>query len=676
MEIVKFTEQERNERIAEAIYNLYENAGLEEAINYQLKLDEKALFGSMASQKKKLVDQILYVIQKVQKVGSLASEEAEAAKKEFIENAYELYQVLSNDQDVAKAFDLIDKNTGLFGRNKGNLSVTSKDFKIHEAQDIDWNAAIDAGMAARSEKEAARAQAKADKEQAKADKAAARQAARDEKAAERAAAKDPATKSANFIKSREDAIEAEKFVQDQMTRVAGPLQAFANSTKKLNDLGVKTGQPLLQQIAKFAPSIIMLTAGIVSLATGGVGPAFVAAKSAIALISTVNTVKNTKRAVNAFKAGDKKKGFMNLGLAALSGVGAATAGLGAYHGLQALANANNAAGAASLANVASPSTPDPLAAAQGHGMPSSIANNINNGTYSVAADPAAIPPVDSVMPPAVDVPPVDVPPAVDTAATVPADTGITPPPAEAPATLFDQAKAHVGDTITRADGTRHVLTQGDITAAQNQMAYNATHGLTGWNAGQFGEVPAASAIPSGGLDLPVNDIAPITDVAPTFTDIPASGVEVANVGSAAEAIGSVPAASDVAANIPADVPAPAPAVDPSYIAAQQKAAMMGQRMSAGLSAQQANAGTAAQLASQQAGAQAAQNSILAQQAAQQAAKTAGVFRRIPGSNYFFNNTTGAIQPSTAIPGAATLDIDPADSEKWLSMFKAGHPRFN
>lgn len=193
------------DRIGECLNNAYYEGHFTEADSYMMLLTEKALFGSMASQYKKLTKQMNDLDKVLSRMNTKGKITPELQKLvDAYEDAAEEMKAMLNDPNTQNAFTQIDDNTGMFGRDKGRLGgkksgMTSTKFQYTEASDMD-------------------------------------------------------AKNLQFIKS-------------QMSKFGATAQKFAAATKNLSTAGVHTKSDTLKKIAKAAGPILTTTGVVLNVAS-------------------------------------------------------------------------------------------------------------------------------------------------------------------------------------------------------------------------------------------------------------------------------------------------------------------------------------------------------------------------------------------------------------------------
>lgn len=132
--VVKMYEAKYYEALTDTL-QLMEESEQNEVLS---KMDEKALFGSMASQVKKMTKQVTKTQGALTELKTaIASDPTAKTNQNLIALAKNVDGLLLECGEILKAlqeptfvgnYTIIDNNTGLFGKNKGN-GLSSKDFK-------------------------------------------------------------------------------------------------------------------------------------------------------------------------------------------------------------------------------------------------------------------------------------------------------------------------------------------------------------------------------------------------------------------------------------------------------------------------------------------------------------------------------------------------------------------
>lgn len=408
MNIIRFKEDVIYDRIADQVIRLCESGRFDEAESYLFSLNERALFGSMKSQKKKLAKKIIDLKSKIMKVGNLNDENATKVFKDFALAAKELEAVLASPTCDA-VFKAIDDNTGWFGRDKGKFGnksgITSTKFQVSENKEVLLKALREN---------------------------------------EEVATDNPSTPKDDL----DNKSEADLIKMWMQTKLGAAMQKFSTATKNLEQYGVKTGHPLLKSIATYAGPVLMAGSMLAMMIPGGqaIGLGMRAVGGACTAISSgIGATKSLAKG-DYLGAGLKAGGALAGGLVA----GNALGGLGSMA-------ANAATGMTTNATAAGLETTD-------------------------------TPSVEGTVPQDV----------------VPADTIEN--------SIVAQSKAHPGDIVNGK-----VLTQGDITAAINQVKAN---GGVAWTSDQFGVrpmAPAPTAVASATPTQAPFEYTTLPDTAPTAT---------------------------------------------------------------------------------------------------------------------------------------------------------------
>lgn len=400
MEIIKFKEDVIYDNIADQIIKLCESGKFDEVNAYMNKLTEKALFGSMKSQKKKLIKKINDLKIKISKLGNLNNPKAAELFKNFAVNCQKVESVL-NSPVCDAVFNAIDDNTGWFGRDKGKFGsksgITSTKFQISENKEADLNSLNE-------------------------DESLTTDNVEQEKTSN--------VETSHTSDEWDNLSESDLIKAWFSARLIPVLQDFTSSVKSLEEYGVKSGHPILKQIAAYAGPILMAGSMLVSFIPGGQAVAL----GMRAVGGACTAVNSSVGVANNLAKGNYVGAAMNAG-------GAIAGGLVAANGLTGLHNMYNTVNTTPA--VVNPTTAETSVNSTVPTNPTTAAENINS-TKAVST----------------------------TSAPQLKDTIVN--------TVDAQAKAHIGDVVNGK-----VLTANDIKAAQNQLAYNARNGLQGWNKGQF-----------------------------------------------------------------------------------------------------------------------------------------------------------------------------------------------
>lgn len=274
------------ENIAESIWSSCLNEDIGSAEWYISRLDEKALFGSMASSMKKWTKQINQLEIEIAAFDGIRTtpKEVQAAIDQWKKSAEALTAKIS-DPDFQRAMKAVDDNTGWFGRDKGHFGKNS-------------------GLTS----------TKINKDNNLIDESVKRDLIRIKEAEE---------------KSEVDAIKA------QVSQIANVAKDFTEKTKQLASVGINLPGAGFKKFLKKAGPVLTMGAAVMSLAatalTGGAAaPVLMGVATGMKTVGLGLTAgRSFAGAGRAFARGENAKGALKTALGAASAVGSA---MGLQHG--------------------------------------------------------------------------------------------------------------------------------------------------------------------------------------------------------------------------------------------------------------------------------------------------------------------------------------------------------
>lgn len=275
------------ENIAESIWSSCLNEDIGSAEWYISHLNEKALFGSMASSMKKWTKQINQLEIEIAAFDGIRTtpKEVQTAIDQWKKSAEALTAKIS-DPDFQKAMKAVDDNTGWFGRDKGHFGKNS-------------------GLTS----------TKINKDNNLIDESVKRDLTRIREAEE---------------KSEVDAIKA------QVSQIANVAKDFTEKTKQLASVGINLPGAGFKKFLKKAGPVLTMGAAVMSLAatalTGGAAaPVLMGVATGMKTVGLGLTAgRSFAGAGRAFARGENGKGALKTALGAASAVGSA---MGLQHGI-------------------------------------------------------------------------------------------------------------------------------------------------------------------------------------------------------------------------------------------------------------------------------------------------------------------------------------------------------
>lgn len=275
------------ENIAESIWSSCLNEDIGSAEWYISRLNEKALFGSMASSMKKWTKQINQLEIEIAAFDNIRTtpKEVQAAIDQWKKSAEALTAKIS-DPDFQKAMKAVDDNTGWFGKDKGHFGKNS-------------------GLTS----------TKINKDNNLIDESVKRDLTRIREAEE---------------KGEVDAIKA------QVSQIANVAKDFTEKTKQLASVGINLPGAGFKKFLKKAGPVLTMGAAVMSLAatalTGGAAaPVLMGIATGMKTVGLGLTAgRSFAGAGRAFARGENGKGALKTALGAASAVGSA---MGLQHGV-------------------------------------------------------------------------------------------------------------------------------------------------------------------------------------------------------------------------------------------------------------------------------------------------------------------------------------------------------